>query len=371
MKITNILTSIALMSALTFGYKANAQEITPVKISTSTDIQQTSLRNGIRLHRTQLDMGDVTIKYDAKTNLNPSVSKDNLSDVGGIYVSNIIKKDNFNVGAGLTQLGNWDSKSQAVLYGWAELNYDQVKVKLEKGHSIRMTAPMEFDIVTVSNSKYSDNINAIGQVFLISNNGSMYNGIAGKDASGNNNKEFHGYLTVGNNTLTATIAEEEGTSHVLGMGKYLKDVGALMWLRTDRSKRDWALRGKLGFGNIDEKFFSYNTMVGTNDLFLQPQLYEGHLSPGTTRGDASLSLTAVGNGKTTSLELVPGIRTDVVCVGAGTYTEFKNNQSVTGLSGGVFKKFSVSGLEASVEVNYKSIGANKGFNAYVTTSYKF
>ncbi len=370
--IKTILSGIALMAALNFGYKANAQDITPVKVSTVTDFQQTRLRDGVRLQRTEIDAGDIMIKYDAKSNLNPNVSKDNLSDVGGIYISNVLQGKDYDVGGGVTELGNWDSKSQAILYGWAEMNFDQYKAKFEKGHSIRTTAPMEFDILTVSNRYFSnDKINAIGQAFFVSNNGSMYDGRYGKDANGNSNKEVHAYLTAGNDNLAASVAEEDGTSHAIALGKYGKDAGAFAWFLTDRSKRNWALRTKLGFGNIDEKFFSYNTVVATDDVFLQPQLYEGHLSPGCTRGDASLSVTALGSGKTTSLELVPGIRTDLIALGLGTYTEFTGNRSITGASASAFKKFSIGGLEMSVEGNYKSLGSNKGFNAYVTTGYKF
>jgi len=299
------LSGLALLSALTFGYNSNAQDITPTKVSTETNLQQTSVRDGVQLQRTEIDWDNVTVKYDAKSNLNPSVSKDNLSDVGGIYIDKLFGGPHYSVGGSVTQLGNWDDKSQAIFDGYVNLDYDKWKASFEKGHSIRNTAPMEFDIANVKFN--SDDIRAKAEAYFVSNNGSMYNG---------EEKQSYEYVLLGNKNLSAAYAEANGVSHVLSTVNLNNKFGSFVWAYADRSKRNWAVRSRMALGEtqedtkgedeenfrlehdvtgIDEKYFDYGMNETALDGLIMPALYDMHLSPGIIRGKYSFSTTILAN----------------------------------------------------------------------------
>ena len=376
-----IFSSIAIVKTLMFGYEANAQDVTPLKISTETDFQQTSVRDGIKLQRTVVNAGDVTIKHDAKSNLNKSVSKDDLSDVGGVYIDNVVNSSHFNVGGSVTNLGNnflaSDNKNAVILDGWVNLEYDQWKARFEKGHSL--TTPLEFDIANVAYN--SEDFKGKAEIYLISNNGSMYNG---KD------KQKYAYILLGYKDLSASYAECDGVSHVVSTANINDKVGSFIWAYFDKSKRNWAVRSRMAVGSkagdIDRNYFGYGMNEIALDGVITPVLYDMHLSPGIIRGPASLTTTIIANGGNTSIELLPGAKlgsfepvkgiTIDCAVGLGTYTEMNSKTSSTGSSAAVFSNVGIGKrFNASIDAGLKSITTPKGHRddacVYLKTSYKF
>ena len=337
--IGRIITSLAMLYALNTGLDAQVIDTAkdmPKSVATETSITP----SGVPIHGTNLNVGPLTVRHEV-----------NKTDITGVFLDNIVQKENFFVNGAILNVGNYDGKDEAFLDITSRANYNDVTYGLEGGSSLRKTSvPRQFAIATIENLPVKQGIKTSLEGALIT-----------KDPlSDQKENQYYGWIAAYDDKMFASTSYAAGDKQVF-TGINTKDFGQFTWYKNNATG-GWQIKTRTSFGNVDEKFYSSGSQINTTRLFTIPQFYDIHLKPSQTRGDYTLGFDITSCTKETITKIVPGVKTLVGYIGFGA----ESNSTITGIYGSYYNNFDVLGMKGSVEANYN--GRTKDVSGYVTVN---
>ena len=335
--IGRVITSLAMLYALNTGL--NAQVIDTAKGMPKSVTTETSITpSGVPIHGTSLKVGPLMIRHEA-----------NKVDVTGVFLDNIVQKENFFVNGAILNVGNYDGKDEVFFDITSRANYDSITYGLEGGSSLRETGtPRQFAIATIENLPVKYGIKTSLEGALIT-----------KDPlQGQKENQHYGWIAAYNENLFASTGYAAGDKQVF-TGINTKDFGQFTWYKNNAAG-GWQVKTRTSFGNVDDKFYNAGFQANATRLFTIPQFYDIHLKPSQTRGDYTLGFDVTNDTKGTVTKIVPGVKTSVGYLGVGA----ESNSTSTGIYGSYYNNFNVLGIKGSVEANYN--GRTKDVCGYVT-----
>jgi Phr family secreted Rap phosphatase inhibitor len=112
-KLQKVVSGIALMGALAFGYNSNVNaQVAPTKVATETLIIHNKDATGTPLQRVEIGSDAWKLKYDVNFKLNNDVKPVN---VGLFALNKLYSKNNTSIGAEVFQVGNFSANRSIIL----------------------------------------------------------------------------------------------------------------------------------------------------------------------------------------------------------------------------------------------------------------
>ena len=344
-----IVSGIALVGALAFGYQANAQ----IKLSTETQMINNGIGSGIPLHRTVVETKPITVKYDKTTALGNGADP---VDVEAIFLNDLFSNDNTNVGAYMINVGNFNRNDEQFFGAWMSKKYDDITATLEAGKGSRATgSPREFAIGYFRSPIFSGDIAYFAQ-------GSTFGKNEIKKYAWGAYHDKHAYVGAGRNVKI--------NLGLLGL-KGFDDFGSFTYAIRDEKTGDVRIRSQTAARNVNKSFFNSGLFNVAANYFTLPAFFTRHFSPLSTKGDLTLKLEYKKSGATGAeeREVLLGTNQTPVQISLGINNEKKNNTSVSGLAVELYKDFNIAGIKGDVEVRYNA--RTKDLQTYVKAAYEF
>jgi len=365
--------SLLALLGLFYALNTNAQTV-----STEENIPLTHQRRGFSLIRGKADfptdIGDVTARYDAFTNLSPS---DSLSNVAGLFVSNTLKKDGTSItraGYGFIDIGNPNKTSALILNptgnnelfldAWISSEYVGQKAKLEIGTSLRQASiPRHFFMTTLEDVTISSGLKTM-----------LEYGYFTKDPLQNEGADRSYALVAAytNNVFASAGNELHNQFYALNINN-LKDFGILArcnhW-----ANGSWMARLMASFDDVDTTFYNNSFTKKDVEADAVPSFFGLYRSTPVLRANETLDATITGDDKTTTARIIGGVKINApyigkLSLGVGPITNFSNSTSKTGYYITAYKDVSIGGFTAALEFNDDLL--HKDITMHAWASYAF
>jgi hypothetical protein len=346
-KITN---RLLLALALVLGYNAASAQ---AKVSTETELVSTESKKGIPLHRTEIILDQLKIKYDALKNFSPT---DDQQNIGAIFLNDVYRDSAQSISIGALNLGNFNGDDETFWDAWTTIKHKDQTFGIDVGSSVRKKfSPRYYIIGSSENISLSNNIKLAADLAYVTPNAAQ------------NEQSYRIYAWAGlcSPELFISLGNEIKTKHAI-VKLANTDLGYFGWFKKSPDGT-WSITNTLAAGEINNNFYNNQNMIKINRAFVMPSFFVTYLDPSESRGAYTIGIDINGDSISTTARILPGLKTPIGSIGIGTETKISDNTPNTGVLGAYFNTFSVSGIQGSVEINYN--GRTKDLEGHVKASY--
>jgi len=336
-----IIAGIALTSALTFGYKANAQEqnvLVPTKVSTETSAINNKDVSGVPFQRVEAGNDAWSFKYDINMKLKPS---DCPVNVGMLSLNKLYSNKNTSIGAEIFQVGKFNEKDIWFVDAFIAKKMGDISLMLDYGKGLQKDRQSkDYVIATLKHPKFSLEGCAYPQGSVLEKNvKTLWCGFGSY-------KGDNVYASLGNKVQTGYASA----------GLYgFKDFGQLLFGMKTRDNGDIWIKSQTALGDVNQAFFSKEMFEIASEYFAMPAYFPMHFSPISTRGNIALKLEYKKNSGVPQTEIMLATDKTPVQIGLGVNTSYQNNSSISNVAIELYKDFKLGKkFTGSIEGRYNN-----------------